>query len=95
MGTTTVWVSWQAIIIRNPLSEASTSGGEETGSSSELAAAERELRLRYHHAIHGALDKQVRNDQQHQMKALTVSTAIISSIILTEYIIHKILRSKH
>lgn len=54
-------------------SEASTSGGEEMGSSGELAAAERELRLRYHHIIYGALDKQVRIDQQHQMKSLTVS----------------------
>ncbi|XP_026315817.1 1-phosphatidylinositol 4,5-bisphosphate phosphodiesterase classes I and II-like [Hyposmocoma kahamanoa] len=67
----------------NPLSEASTSGGEETGPSNELAAAERELRLRYHHAIYGALDKQVRNDQQHQMKALTDLLEVEKKEILT------------
>ncbi|KOB65267.1 Phosphoinositide phospholipase C, partial [Operophtera brumata] len=38
-------------------------------------APERELRLRYHHAIYAALDKHVRTDQQHQVMSLTVSTA--------------------
>ncbi|CAH2108016.1 unnamed protein product [Euphydryas editha] len=33
--------------------------------------AERELRLRYHHAIYAALEKNLRNEQQQQMKALT------------------------
>ncbi|XP_046962452.1 1-phosphatidylinositol 4,5-bisphosphate phosphodiesterase classes I and II isoform X2 [Vanessa cardui] len=37
----------------------------------DAGAAERELRLRYHHAIYAALEKNLRNEQQQQMKALT------------------------
>nr|XP_026500922.1 1-phosphatidylinositol 4,5-bisphosphate phosphodiesterase classes I and II isoform X1 [Vanessa tameamea] len=37
----------------------------------DAGAAERELRLRYHHAIYAALEKTLRNEQQQQMKALT------------------------
>ncbi|KAJ2949970.1 hypothetical protein O0L34_g11295 [Tuta absoluta] len=64
-----------------PLGEPSSGSNED--SSGELAAAERELRLRYHHAIYGALEKQVRNDQQHQMKALTDLLEVEKKEILT------------
>ncbi|RVE52618.1 hypothetical protein evm_002737 [Chilo suppressalis] len=48
---------------------------EAHSSAEETCAAgggeEMELRLRYHHIIYAALEKQMRNDQHHQMKALT------------------------
>ncbi|KAM3959579.1 phospholipase C at 21C [Aphomia sociella] len=50
--------------------EPSSSGAEDTAAG-EAAALERELRLRYHHTIYAALEKNVRNDQHNQMKALT------------------------
>ncbi|XP_049867997.1 1-phosphatidylinositol 4,5-bisphosphate phosphodiesterase classes I and II-like isoform X3 [Pectinophora gossypiella] len=53
-----------------PVGEASSGGTEET-SNNEIAHLERELRLRYHHAIYAAIEKQLRNDQHHQMKTLT------------------------
>lgn len=46
-----------------------TSGPSDGESST--GSAERELRLRYHHAIYAALDKHMRNEHQHQMKSLT------------------------
>ncbi|XP_049867996.1 1-phosphatidylinositol 4,5-bisphosphate phosphodiesterase classes I and II-like isoform X2 [Pectinophora gossypiella] len=55
---------------RSPVGEASSGGTEET-SNNEIAHLERELRLRYHHAIYAAIEKQLRNDQHHQMKTLT------------------------
>ncbi|CAH0714169.1 unnamed protein product, partial [Brenthis ino] len=56
------------------MSEPTTTGEESSTAitpGSEAAAAERELRLRYHHAIYAALEKNLRNEQQHQMKLLT------------------------
>ncbi|XP_063822893.1 1-phosphatidylinositol 4,5-bisphosphate phosphodiesterase classes I and II [Ostrinia nubilalis] len=51
--------------------EASTSE-EPTGAGTVTeGSVERELRLRYHHTIFAALEKQLRSDQHHQMKALT------------------------
>ncbi|XP_045447593.1 1-phosphatidylinositol 4,5-bisphosphate phosphodiesterase classes I and II [Melitaea cinxia] len=49
------------------MSEPAPSEDTPTGGDS----AERELRLRYHHAIYAALEKNLRNEQQQQMKALT------------------------
>ncbi|XP_052754669.1 1-phosphatidylinositol 4,5-bisphosphate phosphodiesterase classes I and II [Galleria mellonella] len=56
---------------------------EEAGAG-EAAALERELRLRYHHAIYAALEKHVRNDQHHQMKALTDSLELEKKEILNK-----------
>lgn len=52
----------------------STEDGNTTEGFSTALMAERELRLRYHHQIYAALEKHVRNEQQHQMKLLAVST---------------------
>ncbi|KAJ0175418.1 hypothetical protein K1T71_008577 [Dendrolimus kikuchii] len=43
------------------------------GEAGEVRAQERELRMRYHDALYAALEKQLRHDQSHQMKALTDS----------------------
>ncbi|XP_063534095.1 1-phosphatidylinositol 4,5-bisphosphate phosphodiesterase classes I and II [Cydia strobilella] len=59
---------------KNIIGEASSSeegAGAGAPGSAEAIAAERELRLRYHHAIYAALDKHVMLDQQRQMRALT------------------------
>ncbi|XP_063376629.1 1-phosphatidylinositol 4,5-bisphosphate phosphodiesterase classes I and II [Cydia fagiglandana] len=59
---------------KNIIGEASSSDegpGAGAPGSAEAVAAERELRLRYHHAIYAALDKHVMLDQQRQMRALT------------------------
>ncbi|CAH2076123.1 unnamed protein product, partial [Iphiclides podalirius] len=41
------------------------------GADESSEAAERELRLRYHHAIYATLDKMLSAEQRHQMKSLT------------------------
>ncbi|XP_032515580.2 1-phosphatidylinositol 4,5-bisphosphate phosphodiesterase classes I and II [Danaus plexippus] len=58
---------------RNMAEETEDGGGAE---------AERELRLRYHHAIYAALDKQLRLDHHHQMKHLTESLDLQKKEIL-------------
>ncbi|KAL0880660.1 hypothetical protein ABMA27_001879 [Loxostege sticticalis] len=66
--------------------EASTSEECATGVGAGVCTEggmERELRLRYHHAIYAALEKQLRNDQQHQMKALTDLLEVEKKEILT------------
>ncbi|KAJ8721666.1 hypothetical protein PYW07_002441 [Mythimna separata] len=55
---------------KNMSSEAG-GGAEEAGG--EFLALERSLRLKCHHAVYAALEKHVRADQGHQMKALSDS----------------------
>ncbi|KAJ8730953.1 hypothetical protein PYW08_002366 [Mythimna loreyi] len=49
----------------------SSEAGERADEAAEFLALERELRLKCHHAVYAALEKHVRNDQHHEMKALS------------------------
>ncbi|CAB3223896.1 unnamed protein product [Arctia plantaginis] len=60
----------------------STDDGNTTEGFSTALMAERELRLRYHHQIYAALEKHVRNEQQHQMKLLADSLEVEKKEIL-------------
>ncbi|XP_075974138.1 1-phosphatidylinositol 4,5-bisphosphate phosphodiesterase classes I and II-like isoform X2 [Anticarsia gemmatalis] len=56
--------------------------GEEGGAAGGSSERERALRLDYHHAIYAALEKQLRHDQQHQMKQLADSLEVEKKEIL-------------
>lgn len=64
--------------------DATASTEEETASGyRSVIRAERDLRFRYHQAIYTALEKHVRNEQQHQMKNLYDSLEAEKKDILT------------